>query len=146
MNWDTLFTLQSENVLARFEQRRAEVLKELYFKLSPAGQMLSDVIHVIQMDRQKDCAHLLQEAGDLVNDFIVHFELHRISLTGQLCRRVDDSLRELKKTWYDFTIFPEDTPATDSEWYEAWARFSEDVPSILDEIAGQYRRLARTTP
>ena len=80
MNWDTLFTPQSENVLARFEQRRAEVLKELYFKLSPAGQMLSETIHAIQMDRQKDCTHLLQEAGDRVNDFIVHFERHRISL------------------------------------------------------------------
>ena len=146
MNWDTLFTLQSENVLARFEQRRAEVLKELYIKLSPAGQMLSEAIHAIQMGGQKDCTHLLQEAGDRVNDFIVHFERHRISLTGPLCRRVDDSLRELKKTWYDFPIFPEDTPATDSGLYEAWARFSEDVPSILDEIAGQFRRLVRTTP
>ncbi len=146
MNWDTLFPLQSENVLARFEQRRAEVLKELYFKLSSARQLLSEAIHAIQMDRQKDCTHLLQEAGDRVNDFIVHFELHRISLTGPLCRRVDDSLRELKKTWYGFTIFPEDTPATDSEWYEAWARFSEDVTFILAEIAGQFRRLVGTTP
>ena len=146
MNWETLFTLRSETVLARFEQRRAEVLKELYFRLSPAGQMLSEAIHAIQMGGQKDCTHLLKEAGGLVNDFIAYFEQHRISLPGPLCQRVDDSLRELKKTWSDFTIFPEDTPATDSEWYEAWARFSEDVPSILDEIAGQFRRLVKTTP
>jgi hypothetical protein len=146
MNWDTLFTLHSETVLARFEQRRAEVLKDLYLRLSPAGQMLSEAIDAIQMGGQKDCLHRLQEAGDHVNDFIAYFERHRISLTEPLCQHVDDSLRELKKTWSDFTVFPEDTPATDSEWYEAWARFCEDVPSILEEIAGQFRRTVQPTP
>lgn len=145
MNWDNIFDTQRKATLTRFYQLRADALEELYKRLSPTGQMMSEAIHLVQVGRQKDSIQCLKRAGERVNDFIAYFERHRISLTNPFCKRIDDFLEEFKRTWSHFAIFPDDITATGSEWHEAWSKFIENISAVLDEIEEQFRRIVRTT-
>ena len=72
--------------------------------------------------------------------FSQYFEEHRIFLTADLCKQLDDLNKDFYETWSAMGPAREGVPPDPHSWIAAWEKVTAEIPQIIRGIKDEFRR------
>lgn len=125
-----------------FHNKQAEVIGELYGRLSDTTEILRMVVNPVQLHSDNEQSEKVIEARDKYNALAEFFIRHRIYLSEEICDKVDAVLIALRLALAKYGIGqnPHDADHGLEMWHQAWKSISDEVPPLLKELERQFRQ------
>jgi hypothetical protein len=140
---------QQETTFARLHEKRAEVIAELYRKLTEVDRATKMLLFhdILSQDELKQRE---QEAFAAITVFSRYIDTHQIYFEDPLCDLLGDLQLNFMKGWaaHKEAFLPDqDRNRIDpKERKEAWHYLSQQVPPIRKEIETTFRKLLGLSP
>ena len=128
----------------RLHTERAEVIKELYKRLSRAHDSMSTLTCPGQFAGEPSIEEKAKTAEGAVNGLISYYEENKIFLEENLSEEFDRLIGHFKSAWREFQTSQElrgsEEPGSAERWYKAWEKVSkEEVPEVRKRIEDKFR-------
>jgi hypothetical protein len=143
----TQFEFQTKFSL--YHQKRADVIDDLYAKLSDTETILSQLVSLNQSYEGRTP----EEQGCLADKAIVKlarlFDKKRIYLDEELCGQMDTiigAMREAQARFHVSQERPRPDRADTQLWADAWKIVSQHVPPIKKALEQQFRQILSASP
>ncbi|MBI2415639.1 MAG: hypothetical protein HYV33_03195 [Candidatus Kerfeldbacteria bacterium] len=128
----------------RLHSERAEVIKNLYGKLSKSITSMQSLISPVQFDGQK-IEDKMNKAVEEANDFIEYYDQNKIFFQKELCVLLDTITLSLKESFKLFKRKDHEPDKSSNEvldfWDQAWNKISSDVPKAKEKLENEFRKL-----
>lgn len=145
---------QQETTFAKLHEKRAEVIAELYTKLTTVHGAMQKLLSPVELDRGAGRQQREREASDAAVAFSQYINIHQIYLEESLCELIGRFNHGIIKSWviHKESLEPGrggmDLP---TERKEAWEHLAKQVPPIRKEIEDTFRKIlglssSNTTP
>lgn len=140
---------QKQTTFARLHEKRAEIIAELYCKLTEADRatkmlLFHDILSQDELKKRE------KEAFVAIGVFNEYIDTHQLYFEEPLCNLLNDLTLNFMKGWatHKEAFLPDqDRIRIDpKERKEAWQYFSQQVPPIRKEIEATFRKLLGHTP
>ena len=133
-----LFEFQTK--FSSLHQKQAEVIGELHGKMADTYEHLSHLVHPVQTTNNLE--EMNRTTGEKYQDLAEFCVKHKIYLDENTSDQVDSVLKTMKMALIKWRFAQEHPSSTNSlnSWNEAWQSVSNEVPSILKELEGQFRK------
>jgi hypothetical protein len=132
---------ERETRFARLQERRAEVLDQLYKRLAQMMRAFGSLVRPFQQAGEPSQEEKAKVVAETANTFRDTFDDNRIYLDEALCETIDELNNTLYSAWVDFTTYQQDDPERPKAWIEAWTKVTEQVPPIRRTIERRFRSL-----
>jgi hypothetical protein len=92
-------------MLSRLQDRRAEVIDELYGKLADAIREITSFVNVTEMAGEPTKAEKGRRAADAYNAFIQYFDRKKVWLPADCCARVEELRGKMLSPMVQFDVY-----------------------------------------
>jgi len=140
---------QQETTFAKLHAKRAEIIDELYRKLSELHTAIQKLLFPHEPDEGAGRQQREQETSDAAIAFARYFDHHQIYLEEPLCLLLENFHHDVIKAWIihrECTGESKGGMALPREREEAWQHLVQQVPPIRKEIEGTFRTLLGIAP
>jgi hypothetical protein len=139
---------------SKLHQDRAEVIKELYYKvieLQSAMTVFTSRIHLIIEDPEKEKKERIDRVNKGFNDFVDFYIPNRIYFEKGLVEKLDNLLNEYRNKGFDFGYMSKYLSESSGpkefygEYHQKTKEISnfviEEFPKVIEELAEEFREL-----
>jgi hypothetical protein len=124
------------------QERRAEILAELYDKLLVYLDATESFVHPLSMSGEPDKSEKWNSLSSSANSFNKFYRHNKITLSPAICEKIDELW---KATWfsstdYMYAINDDDREELFASRKEAWRVLSEETPALLQDHEHEFRR------
>lgn len=143
----SLATIATEHQIrfAKLHERRAEVIAETYSKLRDLHTSLGDYVKPFVPTGDKSQEERRKIVGEAHKKFIEYYSRNRIFLSKVAVEKLDAINLASKKAFFDFFYSIEMTQASGvsdpNKWNEIFGKVNKDMPAVLEELEGEFRKL-----
>ena len=131
----------------KLHAERAEVIKEIYRKISKTYNALESVIAPMQLAGEKPMEEIMVDKRihfmDTANNFLEYFQENKIFFNKDLVNdidKLDGGFRTVWKKW-SFSQINGRGRQNVEEWNKAWDQLKTDVSQTKSEIENKFRKL-----
>jgi len=125
------------------QERRAEVIANLYGYLAKARRLMAQLTSIIQINPEP-LLEKKKRAADACNVADEYFNEHRIYLSRETSAKVEEVLELLKSAFIDFdTAQNGDEYKADPSgfWRKAYSQVKNELPPLLEEMEVQFQEI-----
>lgn len=144
-----LVAFEHEKQVHILQERRAEVIAELYIKLKEfvsAARSFSALAEWKGEPTKEDKASIL---GDKAYEFSHYYETRRIFFSEDVCTKVDTVFQQVHSVSMKYRIWLAHSKTgsndayikMDEAWNNAWDTMKDDVPSLIAAVEAEFRGL-----
>jgi hypothetical protein len=124
-------TQEHEIMLSRLQERRVDVIDELYGKLVDAIRAVTSFVDVSERTGEPSKEQKGKDAADAYNMFMAYFDRKKVWLPQDCCDRVEELRKKMIEAFvmYDtFRSIPDDAPAhVHEQRLRAWSKAFTDM-------------------
>lgn len=132
----------------KMHSERAEVIKELYKKMSKVHRSFGSFMSPLQLTGEPTEEEKGKLAAQHANEFTEYYEENRIFIEEDLAEDIDQLSKTLRSAWLKFRT----SRAVKNEsnehikyWDDAWKIIDEEVPKLKKEIEKKFRKILGIT-
>jgi hypothetical protein len=140
--------LEHDAIFRGLHSRRAEIIAELYSRLTDAVSATASFLSVVGSEGEPGRAEKSKVAMEKIVDFFTYFDRRRIFLNEELCKQIDDFVDKIRGPAIDFSMYldePEFDPPTSREkskaLISAWKSIETNVPKAKKSLEEEFRKL-----
>jgi len=128
----------------KMHAERAEVIKELYKKISKTHRSFSSFMAIFQKAGDTPEKEKGEIAAQNANDFTDYYEENKIFVDRKLSEKIDKLSAAFRDAWLKFEISRGSRKEEDTYikfWESAWKTITEETPKIKEEIEDDFRKI-----
>lgn len=132
--------------LLKLHEKRAEVIAELYSKLSDTHRVLLSLVNPVQFSGEASFEQKAAEADRSAAEFKRYFNEKRIYFEKSLCDEIGRFIQTLEESSRKFSYARPGGPGEKYEksvdiWQQAWDNLTKDANNIRQKIEDEFRML-----
>ena len=141
--------IEHDEIFRRLHSKRAEIIAELYAKLSETMSATSSFLSIMEFAGEPNKNEKSKIAMEKIMDFSKYFDKQRIFLSESLCIKIVKFINEIRDSAIDFLVYM-DVPEYDIEtskqkrevWVKAWKKISgKEISEIRKELENEFRKI-----
>jgi len=128
----------------KLHTERAEVIKEIYKKISKTFQSMHSYVNIAQWSGEPNQEQKAKNAAEMANDLVSYYEENKIFFEEEVDFEIDKLMKEFKEVWLTYSLSKSLKPHSDEsmkEWDKAWKKINEDVPNVKKIIENKFRKI-----
>lgn len=137
----------------RLHTDRANIIKELYFKMVDANNTLISLTKPLQMAGEKTKEEKFKEVVDTYNDFVRYYDHNKIYFDKKICLIIDKVIESLRDPIIDYEVYypswKEGSEMGDTtvarehfkELRKAWDKVKGIIPPLKESLEEEFRTL-----
>jgi len=128
----------------KLHAERAEVIKEIYKKISKTFRSLHSYVNIAQWSGEPSQEEKAKAAAQSANELVEYYEENRIFLEEEVAIEIDTLMKEFKDVWLTYNLSKSLQPHSDESikaWDKAWKKINEEVPNVKKIIENKFRKI-----
>jgi hypothetical protein len=129
-------------------EKRAEVIAELYRRLSEAVNYTRSFLSLFEVDGDKSKPEKYEDAMRKFFDFGSYFEKHRIYFSQDHCDLIDAFFEKLRNPCIEFMNYLDVSPhdpdmvrRKGEVWVQAWRSVRDNIPPAQRALEDEFRKI-----
>lgn len=128
----------------KLHSERAEVVREVYKKISRTHRALKSYVNILQLSGETPEEEKRKKAMSEIADLIVYCDENRIFFEKKLSEEIDSLLQNFVKICNQFNCSKLEMDGNHrdvKEWDKAWRQISEETPKVRKIIEDKFREI-----
>ena len=142
--------IEHDTVFRGLHSKRAEIIAELYTKLTEAVSATESFLSPIEFGGEPSKEEKYKVAMEKIINFFQFFDKRRIFLNESLCIQIDDFVNKIRKPTIEFLGYldlPDGSKQKRDVWIKSWTTVSEKaVPNARKALETEFRKLLGVAP
>ncbi len=126
-------------------KKRIGCIEQLFVKLQDSLFALQRFTNPVEFPGVPKKEKLAEAFLEVFQDLWNFAQYNRIWLDEQLCTKIDEVLKPMRKSYVDFNLYvlSQEAAGTGSveKWKEVWNRALDEIPTLVKEVEREFRGL-----